>query len=299
MDICKRIETTGNFSESIAAHPNVFPPFYLGAVKAGESGSMLPEILEQLAVTLEKQEELQSELKQAMMYPMMIMVVMTCVSSFYAFYLMPKMMALVFELGAPLPIYTKIVWFIVSTIKSKILFILGFLILSVAALLFYRRTERGAYTLSYLKLKFPLFGTLIQKTVLSNFSHYMSLLLHSGYNLLASLDLIKGTIGNKSIVMAIETMEERIRRGESLADSMKGLPFPGFMVVMIALGEQTGRVAEQLALVNAYFEKDVRRTTKKVLTVLEPVILITFGGISAIILISTLFPMYGSMGSIK
>jgi type IV pilus assembly protein PilC len=298
-DICKRIETTGSFSESIAAHPKVFPPFYLGAVKAGEAGSNLPDILEQLAVTLEKQDELQSELKQAMMYPMLIMVVMTCVSSFYAFYLMPRMMALVLELGAPLPIYTKVIWFIVSTLKSKALFILGLFIVGGTALLFYRRTETGAYNLSYMKLKFPLFGAVIQKSVLSNFSHYMSLLLGSGFNLLASLDLIKGTIGNKSIVMSIETMEERIRRGESLADSMRGLPFPGFMVVMIALGEQTGRVAEQLALVTAYFEKDVRRTTKRVLTLLEPLILVTFGGISAVILLSTFFPLYGAMGAVK
>ena len=298
-DICKRIETTGSFSESIAAHPKVFPPFYLGAVRAGELGSSLPDILEQLAMTLEKQDELQAEMTQAMVYPMLIMVVMTMVSCFYAFYLMPKMMALVLELGAPLPFYTKIIWFIVSTIKSKYLFILGFFILSGAALLFYRRTESGAYTLSYLKLKFPLFGVLIQKSVLANFTHYLSLLLGSGFNLLNSLDLIKGTIGNKSIVMAIETMEERIRRGESLADSMRGLSFPGFMVVMIALGEQTGRVAEQLVLIQTYFEKDVRRTTKKVLTVLEPLILITFGGISAVILLSTFIPLYGSMGAIK
>jgi len=113
------------------------------------------------------------------------------------------------------------------------------------------------------------------------------------------LDLIKGTIGNKSIVVSIETMQERIRRGENLADSMKGLPFPGFMVVMIALGEQTGGVAGQLVLITKFFEKDVERTTKKILTILEPLILVTFGGISAVILLSTFFPLYNSMGQIK
>lgn len=298
-DVCKRIETTGNFAESIAAHPKVFPPFYLGAVKAGESGGTLPDILEQLAETLEKQDKLQAELKQALMYPMLIMVVMTGVSCFYAFYLMPKMMALVLELGAPLPIYTKVIWFVVSTLKSNYIPILAVLLLGVVAYFIYGRTESGAYTLSYMKLKFPLFGAVIQKSVLINFTHYLSLLLKSGFNLLASLDLIKGTIGNKSIVTSIETMQERIRRGETLADSMKGLPFPGFMVVMIALGEQTGAVAQQLALITGFFEKDVERTTKKVLTILEPLILITFGGISAVILLSTFFPLYNAMGSVK
>jgi len=80
---------------------------------------------------------------------------------------------------------------------------------------------------------------------------------------------------------------------------MAGLSFPGFTVTMIGLGEETGKVPEQLAMINAYFEKDIRRTTKKVLTLLEPIILITFGGISAVILMSTFFPMYNAMGQVK
>jgi type IV pilus assembly protein PilC len=298
-EVVKRIETTGSFYESIAAHPKVFPPFYLGAVRAGEQGGTLAEILEELADSLEKQDELQSELKQALMYPMLIMCVMTAVSGFYAFYLMPRMMALVLEMGAPLPFYTKVVWFVVSTLKGFGIPLILLFIIGGIGLLFYRKTESGAYTLSYLKLKFPLFGTVILKSVLTNFSHYLSLLLRSGFGLLPSLDLIKGTLGNKSIVRAIETIQDRIKRGESFADSMRGLPFPGFMVTMIALGEQTGKVAEQLNMINAYFEKDVRRTTKRVLTLLEPLILVAFGGISAVILLSTFFPLYNAMGHIK
>ncbi|NIM97787.1 MAG: hypothetical protein GTO24_06825 [candidate division Zixibacteria bacterium] len=298
-DVCKKIETTGSFSEAIAAHPKVFPPFYLGAIRAGESGGTLPEILEELAGSLEKQDELQAELKQALMYPVMIMCVMSAVTGFYAFYLMPKMMQLVEELGAPIPFYTRAIQFIINSIMGLWLPIIVLFILGIVGFLAYRKTEGGAYTLSYLKMKFPLFGLVIQKSVLCTFSHYLSLLLRSGFGLLPSLDLVKGTIGNKSIVRSIEIIEERIKRGESFADSMKGLPFPGFMITMIALGEQTGKVAEQLAMINAYFEKDVQRTTKKVLTVMEPLILVTFGGISAVILLSTFFPLYNAMGQVK
>jgi type IV pilus assembly protein PilC len=298
-DICKKIETTGSFSEALASHPEVFPPFYLGAVRAGEEGGTLAEILEELADSLEKQGELQAELKQALMYPCMIMVVMSAVTGFYAFYLMPKMMKLVIELGAPIPWYTRGVQFIIYGTMSIWLPIVIFFVLGFVAYLFYRKTESGAYALAYMKMKLPLFGLVIQKSILCTFSHYLSLLLRSGFGLLPSLELVRGTIGNKTIVRSIEIIEERIKRGESFADSMKGLSFPGFMVTMIALGEQTGRVAEQLALVNAYFEKDVKRTTKKVLTMLEPIILVVFGGISAVILLSTFFPLYNSMGQMR
>lgn len=298
-DICRKIETTGSFSEAIAAHPKVFPPFYLGAVRAGEQGGTLADILQELATSLEKQDALQAELKQAMMYPCMIMVVMSAVTGFYAFYLMPKMMALVVELGAPIPWYTRMVQFVIGSIMSLWIPIVIFAILGFVALLFYRKTESGAYTLAYMKMKVPLFGSVIQKSVLCTFSHYLSLLLHSGFGLLPSLDLVKGTIGNKSIVRSIETIQDRIKRGESFADAMRGLPFPGFMITMIGLGEQTGKVAEQLALINGYFEKEVERTIKKVLTVMEPLILVVFGGISAVILLSTFFPLYNSMGAVK
>jgi type IV pilus assembly protein PilC len=298
-DVCKKIETTGSFSEAIAAHPKVFPPFYLGAVRAGEQGGTLSEILQELSESLEKQDELQAELKQALMYPVMIMCVMSAVTGFYAFYLMPKMMKLVLELGAPIPFYTRAIQFIIGTIMGLWLPLVILAILAVIGLLIYRKSESGAYTLSYVKMRFPLFGQVIQKSVLCTFSHYLSLLLRSGFGLLPSLDLVKGTIGNKSIVRSIETIEERIKRGESFADSMRGLPFPGFMITMIALGEQTGKVAEQLAMINGYFEKDVQRTVKKVLTVLEPLILVTFGGISAVILLSTFFPLYNSMSQMQ
>lgn len=298
-DICKKIETSGSFSEAIASHPKVFPPFYIGAVRAGESGGTLAEVLDELANSLEKQDELQSELKQALMYPVMIMFVMSCVTGFYAFYLMPKMMEMVKEMGAPIPFYTRAIQFIVNSLMSLWLPIVIFFFLGLIGLFFYRKTESGAYTLSYLQLKFPLFGTVIQKSVLCSFVHYLALLLRSGFGLLPSLDLVKGTIGNKTIIRSIETIQDRIKRGESFADSMAGLSFPGFMVTMIGLGEETGKVPEQLAMINAYFEKDIKRTTKKVLTLLEPIILITFGGISAVILMSTFFPMYNAMGQVK
>jgi len=298
-DIGKRVETTGSFSEAIAAHPKVFPPFYLGAVRAGEAGGTLPEMLNHLAESLEKQEELQAEMKQALIYPVMIMFVMSAVTGFYAFYLMPKMMVMVEELGAPVPFYTRAIQFVVNSIIATWIPLVVLIIGGVVATFIYGRSESGRYTLSYLRLKLPLFGAVIQKSVLCSFAHYLSLLLHSGFGLLASLDLVRGTIGNPTIVRSIETMEERISRGESFAESMRGLSFPGFMVTMIGLGEQTGKVPEQLARINAYFEKDVRRTTKQVLTIMEPLILIVFGGISAVILMSTFIPMYSALGQVK
>jgi type IV pilus assembly protein PilC len=299
LDIAKRIEAKGSLGESISAYPQVFPPFYIGSIRAGESGGHLTEILEELVVSIEKQEELESSLKQAMIYPMLIMCVMSGVAGFYAFYLMPKLMELVKELGAPLPLLTRVIMAGTGLVRGMWLPFILLFIVGVIGLFIYSRTESGKYSLSFVKLKFPLFGPVVQKTVLAKFSHYLSLLLRTGFGLLPSLDLVKGTIGNASIVRAIETIQERVTRGESLSDSMRGLPFPPFMVSMVALGEENGTVDQQLLKVNEYFEKDVERATKRVLTMLEPLILIGFGGFAALILLSTFMPLYKAIGTIK
>lgn len=298
-DIAKRIESTGSLGESISAYPQVFPPFYIGAIRAGESGGHLTEILEELVVSIEKQEELESSLKQAMIYPMLIMTVMSGVAGFYAFYLMPKLLELVKELGAPLPLFTRIVMAGTGLVRGLWLPFILLGIVSGIGLFIYSRTESGKYSLSFAKLKFPLIGQVVQKTVLAKFSHYLSLLLKTGFGLLPSLDLVKGTIGNRSIVRSIEIIQERVTRGESLSDSMKGLPFPPFMVSMVALGEENGTVDQQLLRVHEYFEKDIERTTKRVLTLLEPLILVGFGGFAALILLSTFMPLYKAIGTIK
>jgi len=298
-EISKKVESTGSFSEAIAAHPKVFPPFYIGAIRAGESGGNLADVLEELTHSLEKQEEMESQLKQALMYPILIMTVMSGVTGFYAFYLLPKMMGLVTELGAPIPLITRMLMFGTGMVRRLWIPLIGLFIVAFIAFLFYRKTESGAYVISYVKLKFPLFGPVIQKSVLCTFVHYLSLLLRSGFGLLPSLDLVKGTIGNRSIVRSIEIIQERIKRGESFASAMTGLPFPSFLVSMIALGEETGKVEQQLTKVNEYFEKDITRTTKRVLTILEPLILVGFGGIAAVILLSTFFPLYNAMSQLR
>ena len=298
-DVAKKIEATGSLGESIAAYPQVFPPFYIGAIRAGESGGHLTDIMQELVVSIERQEELESSLKQAMMYPILIMVVMSGVAGFYAFYLMPKMMELVKELGAPLPLITRVIMAGTGLVRGTWLIFILFFIGVVIGIFIYSKTEAGKYNLSFVKLKFPLFGPVVQKTVLSKFCHYLALLLKTGFGLLPSLDLLKGTIGNQSIIHSIEVMEERITRGESLSESMKGLPFPPFMVSMVALGEENGMVDKMLLKVNEYFEKDIERLTKRILTLLEPLILIGFGGFAALILLSTFMPLYQSFGSIK
>lgn len=299
VDISKRIEGTGSLGESISAYPQIFPPFFVGSIRAGEQGGHLNDILEELVKSIENQEELESSLKQAMIYPILIMVVMSGVAGFYAFYLMPKMMALVKELGAPLPFLTRAIMAGTGMVRAFWIPIILFFLVSGIGLFIYSKTENGKYTMSFMKLRFPLFGPVVQKTVLAKFSHYLSLLLKTGFGLVPSLELLKGTIGNQSIIRAVETMQERINRGESLSESMKGLPFPPFMVSMVALGEENGMVDKQLLKVNEYFEKDIQRATKRVLSLLEPLILIGFGAFAALILLSTFMPLYKAMGQIN
>jgi type IV pilus assembly protein PilC len=162
-----------------------------------------------------------------------------------------------------------------------------------------RSTARGRLWLDGLLLRIPLVGPLNQKVILAKFSHFLSLLLSSGYEILPSLELVKDTVGNRSSVRAIETVHARIQAGDSLSNSMRGLGFIPFVISMIAVGEKSGMVTEQLDKVAEYYEREVDRGLKKLLALIEPILLVVFGAMAAVVILSTFMPMYQSMSLAK
>jgi type IV pilus assembly protein PilC len=298
-DVRQRVEHEGSLSAALAAHPEVFPPFYLGAIRAGEAGGTLGSVLHDLVRTLERQQEFDAQLKQAMIYPIFVVALLTGVGVLYMGFVLPQILKMVRELGGSLPITTRVLMSL-SDAFAQAWFLLPIGAAALAAGIWrVRRTPRGQLLLDTALLRVPLLGEVIRKTTLAKFAHYLALLLQSGYELLPSLELVKGTMGNACSARAVERTQMRIQGGEALSSAMRGLAFAPFVISMVAVGEKTGLVGGQLEKVAEYYEHDVERALKRLLALLEPVILILFGSLAAIVIMSTFMPMYQSMSLAK
>jgi len=298
-EIKMRVEGEGALSAALAEHPKVFPAFYLGAFRAGEAGGTLPEVLANLITTVERQMEFDAQLKQAMMYPIFVSVLLAGVGVLYLGFVMPKILEMVRELGGKLPLMTRMMIALSDGFQRAWFIPLGGTIAAVAGFVRLRRTARGRLWLDTILLRLPLVGSLTQKVILAKFSHFLSLLLASGYEILPSLELVKDTVGNSRSVRAIETVHARIQSGDSLSNSMRGLGFIPFVISMIAVGEKSGMVTEQLDKVAEYYEREVDRGLKRLLSLVEPILLIIFGAMAAVVILSTFMPMYQSMSLAK
>jgi type IV pilus assembly protein PilC len=298
-EIKMRVEGEGALSAALAEHPKVFPAFYLGAFRAGEAGGTLPEVLANLVGTIERQMEFDAQLKQAMMYPIFVSALLLGVGVLYLGFVMPKILEMVRELGGKLPLMTRILIGVSDGFQRAWYLPLGGLVLGSIGFTRLRSTAGGRLWLDGLLLRIPLVGPLNQKVILAKFSHFLSLLLSSGYEILPSLELVKDTVGNRSSVRAIETVHARIQAGDSLSNSMRGLGFIPFVISMIAVGEKSGMVTEQLDKVAEYYEREVDRGLKKLLALIEPILLVVFGAMAAVVILSTFMPMYQSMSLAK
>lgn len=298
-EIRMQVEQEGQLTEALAAHPKIFPQFYIGAFRAGEAGGTLPEVLSELTKTLERQMEFDGQLKQAMTYPIVVSSLLIGVGVLYMGFVLPKILGMVQELGAKIPPPTKLLILMTRLFTDYWFVPLSGLLVLTCAIRFVFRDPRGRLQVDRWVLRIPLLGSLVQRVVLARFSHFLALLLHAGYELLPSLEIVKGTVGNRYSAQAIEVTRNRIQSGESLSESMRGLSFIPFVISMIAVGEKSGRVADQLDKVAEYYEREVERSLKKLLSLLEPVILIVFGAFAAVVILGTFLPMYQSMSLAK
>lgn len=298
-DIRGRIGEGQSLSMALEAHPDVFPKYYRGAVKTGEETGNLANILEELINLLEKQEEIEAQIKQATTYPAVAFIALFGVALFYILYILPKVLNLVKEITSELPGITKALIFLTSLARNYFYIPLAILFILVIVYFILKKTERGKFFLDKLKLKIPLFGPIYEKALMTRFASYLAMLLRSGVDMLTSFDLLMEVIGNRVFVEHLKIARERIRGGESLSRALRDFPLTPLVFSMIVTGEETGRLEEELVKASEYHEKDVDRSIRRTLTLIEPALLITFGLFAALVFLSVLLPIYATVAKIR
>jgi type IV pilus assembly protein PilC len=290
----------GALAESMSKHKRVFDNLFVHMVSAGEASGALANVFSQLATYLEKADALARKVRGAMIYPIVIACVATGATIFMLIKVIPVFAKMFEQLGAELPAPTRFVMGVSVFVRKTIL--PGMVGIAIGIFFFRRwhRTEHGKHIVDKFLLKLPVVGTVIRKTAIARFSRTLSVLISSGVPILHGLDITAKTSGNMVVQYAIEKVRRSISEGKNitgpLADS--GI-FPSMVVQLVAVGEQTGRLAEMLGKIADFYDEEVDAAVSAMTALIEPITIVLMGGVIGGLLISMYLPMFDMIGAIK
>lgn len=293
------VEGGSALSASMARHPDVFNKVYVSLIAAGEASGTLDVSLQRLADQQEKDADIISKVRGAMVYPLIVVGVMVAVLGFMLIKVLPQVQVLYDGFpGADLPLVTSIL-LSVSGFAVKFWWII--LLLIVAGAFFttrWARTGPGKEAIDKIKMRAPLLGSLFNKMYMARFARTGSTLVASGVPLIQMLEITSDAINNIHIERSLNKAIEKVRGGKSLADAIDNDPnFLELVPNMLRIGEQSGSLEQMLAKTADYYEKEVDNQIKSVQTIIEPVMMVLLGIVAFIIVAAVLLPVYSLAGN--
>lgn len=287
-------------SKAMARHPKVFSDVYVAVVKAGEQTGQLTEVLMKLSEQLDKEAELISRVKGALIYPAVIFVALIGVIFLIVFFVLPSLQGIFSEYGGKLPITTRLL-FGSSVFLRKYIFVLLFLLVgSIFGLRWWARQPSGRAVYDHYRLKLPIFGPLVNKLYMARFSRTMSTLTKASLPIIEALSIVRKTINNLDYDVALSAVSEQVRNGRSLSKALAMHPvFSPMVIQLISLGEESGGVENSFNEIAAFYEAEVDHTTANLTTLVEPVMLIVIGIGVGFVVVSVIAPIYNLVNQIN
>ncbi len=281
-----------SLSESLSKQPNVFSPFFINMVRAGESSGDLDEILDRVAIYMEKTIALVRKVKSSLIYPAVVIFMAIAITMFLIIFVVPTFKNIFSTIGVSLPVPTLILIAISDILRKWILIViiaLGAFIFILSKLI---KTEKGALAWDRLLLKIPVIGPLLRKVAVARFARTLSTLQKSGVSILTALEIVGKTSGNKVIEMAVIQTKLSIKEGESIAQPLAASKvFPPMVTRMISVGEQTGKLEEMLSKIADFYESEVDAAVSGLTSLIEPLIIAFLGIVVGGIVVSMFLPI--------
>jgi type IV pilus assembly protein PilC len=301
-DVKASVEQGATFSDSLRRHPKVFDQLYVNLVQAGEVGGILDTILNRLAVYIEKAMKLSRQVKGAMVYPSIVIVVFFGVLSVLLLFVIPGFENMFKDFGAKdeLPALTRLVMVISRAFVGNLIW----LFLSVSAIVFgvgyAYRTPRGKKVIHKTLLNLPVIGPVLRKIAVARFTRTLGTLLASGVPILDALEIVAKTAGNVVVEEAIMYSRQKIAEGKNMAQPLAETNvFPPMVVQMVAVGEQTGALDTMLNKIADFYEEEVDVAVSAMTSLIEPVLMVGIGGTVGVVLIAMYLPIFSIAGKIK
>lgn len=287
------IQGGSSLAKSMVKYPDVFSKVIVSLVEAGETSGKLDVLLNQLSDNMEKERDFQSKTRGALIYPAVIGVAMVAVFVIMMVFVVPRLTALYEDIGAELPLPTKILIAISKFLTSGWWAVLVLLGLAGFGLYHYIRTEKGKYQLANFTFKFPIFGKLNRESELARFARTLGLLVGAGIPITQALEIVAGAMGNILYRDAVLAAEKEVEKGVPLSIPIRANPnFDPLVAQMIAVGEETGKMDEVLDKVAGFFESQAGQSVKNLSTALEPIILVVLGVMVGGLVLSIITPIY-------
>ena len=281
-------------SQAMAKHPKVFSDLFVAMVRAGETGGNLEEVLDRVAIQLEKDDNLRRTVRSAMVYPILIGVFAVAVLIGMVLFIIPIFADMFEDLGGELPALTQFMISLSDGMREFWYLLLLVPIALVVAFRKWKRSDRGGYMWDALKLRFPMrIGDIVRKIAVARFARTLGTLTASGVPILQAIDITARTAGNRVISDPMAEVADRVREGQPLATPLARTGvFPVMVTQMLSVGEETGAMDRMLHKLADFYDDEVATSLKSLTSIIEPLMMIGVGAIVGLVVIAMYMPMF-------
>jgi type IV pilus assembly protein PilC len=287
------IKEGASLYEAFSKHKKVFSPLYCSMIRAGEASGALPEVLERLIYIIEHEHKVKSDIKSALTYPIIVVVFLFTAFLVLITQVIPKFVNIFKNAGLTLPLPTQICLLIYDFLSNYWYIIIGGVALIVIFLFYYLKTEQGKFTRDTLLMRLPLLGPLFTKSAVSRFASIFSILQSSGVDVLDSMDILAGTIGNAAVARELEGLKDSLAEGRGIAGPLgKAKYFTPMLINMVAIGEESGKLEGMLRDVAEHYDTEVEYSMKKLSEAIGPLLTVGLAAVVGFFALAIFLPMW-------
>ena len=281
-----------SLSEAMADHPEAFPPVYIATIEAGEASGRLDFVLNQLVEYLDWQETISGQVKQATLYPMIVLGAVAGLILVLVTFVFPRILPVLLSRTTELPLPTRIVMKVSEFLRHYWYLLVA--MFGGGALLFrsLRATDRGSLAIDRIMLRLPIFGDLIHQVNMARVVTYLGLFYRSGVEVIFSMTLVERMLTNRVVGNALHAVRDAVEGGSTMTAAFsQDSIFPTVVVRSVALGESTGQLDESLARATAYYSREVPAAVRRLITALQPALIVTMGSVVLLVALAMILPI--------
>ncbi len=293
-DIYNDVESGKSMGESLERYPSIFKNIFISMFKVGEMSGTLDKSLEQLGIQLQREHELTSKTKGAMIYPAVVVIAIVIVGVLMSIFVLPSLIGIFKDSDIPLPFMTRVVIAFVDFMSGHTFIALGIILTVVGGIISILKTETGMSMFDKALLRTPIFGEIAKKINMARFSRTMSSMLKSGTPILDCLNIAADSMGNTQYRDAIRDIAKDVRVGKTLTASLTKYPrlFDYIVTQMVGVGEESGNVESILGEMAQHYEEEVDDTMRNMSSIIEPVMILVIGGVVGVLAVALISPIY-------